>query len=192
MAATGLRRSLFVVASLSCALAVSPHVARAQDVLDVKSATNLRDEYITDLDTLHSKFLQLANAIPADKYAWRPAPGVRSISEAFMHVASEFYFFAPMSIGGKPPADFGAPKEKLASLEKITSKSDVLAELDKSWAHCAAQLKAADPAALTGKYKPWGQTLAASAFAMTDDLHEHLGQLIAYSRSVGVKPPWSK
>jgi hypothetical protein len=27
---------------------------------------------------------------------------------------------------------------------------------------------------------------------MTDDLHEHLGQLIAYARSIGVKPPWNK
>jgi len=47
-------------------------------------------------------------------------------------------------------------------------------------------------AALTGKYKPWGASLPRSAFGMSGDLHEHLGQLISYSRSVGVKPPWSK
>jgi hypothetical protein len=27
---------------------------------------------------------------------------------------------------------------------------------------------------------------------MVDDLHEHLGQLIAYARMNGIKPPWSK
>jgi hypothetical protein len=31
-----------------------------------------------------------------------------------------------------------------------------------------------------------------AAFIMAGDLHEHLGQLIAYSRMLGVKPPWSK
>ena len=35
-------------------------------------------------------------------------------------------------------------------------------------------------------------TIDAAAFGMTGDLHEHLGQLIAYSRSVGVKPPWTQ
>ena len=39
---------------------------------------------------------------------------------------------------------------------------------------------------------PWNVTIEEAAFAMTDDLHEHLGQLIAYARTNGVKPPWSK
>jgi hypothetical protein len=51
---------------------------------------------------------------------------------------------------------------------------------------------ASKPADLTGKYKPWGMTLDQAAFGMTGDQHEHLGQLIAYARSVGVTPPWSK
>jgi uncharacterized damage-inducible protein DinB len=200
MNATGNRRvvvAAVVGAGAALLLASSAPLARAQDAtptqaLDAKSATHVFNAYVSDLDTLHSKFLQLATAIPAEKYSWRPVPGVRSVSEAFMHVASEFYFYGPMSVGGKPPADFGVPKEKLPALEKITSKDAVIAELNKSWAHFQSQLKAADPSKLTGKYKPWGETLDASAFGMTDDLHEHLGQLIAYARSVGVKPPWSK
>ena len=72
-------------------------------------------------------------------------------------------------------------------------RDEYLADLDTvPWAYFAAQLKAADPAQLTGKDKPWGMTIDAAAFGMTGDLHEHLGQLIAYSRSVGVKPPWTQ
>ena len=136
--------------------------------------------------------MALAEAIPADKYSWRPAPGVRSISEALMHVASEWFFYVPSSIAGKPPADFGAPKETLPKLEKITAKADVIAQLKKSWDHTKGQLATADAAKLTGKYKPWGITLDQAAFSMSGDLHEHLGQMITYARSVGVKPPWSK
>ena len=170
-----------------------PSDVRAQDVIDAKAAAHLRDEYRADLDTVHAKIMALAKAIPEDKYAWRPAPGVRSVSEALMHVAGEYYYFVPGSIGGKPPADFGTAREALPKLEKtVTTKAAVLAELDKAWAHTLAQLAASDAATLTGKYKPWGGTLAQSAFGMSGDLHEHLGQLITYARSVGVKPPWSK
>jgi len=48
--------------------------------MDGKSAATLRDQYMADLDTVHVKIMALANAIPEDKYAWRPAPGVASRS----------------------------------------------------------------------------------------------------------------
>ena len=178
--------------ALAIALVVPARQAAAQDALDVKSATHVRDAYMNDLDTLHARFIALATAIPADKYSWRPAPGVRSISEALMHVASEFSFYVPMSVDGKPPADFGAPREALPAMEKITAKADVIAQIEKSWAHGKAQMAASDPSKMTAKFGRFKATIDEAAFSMTGDLHEHLGQLIAYARSVGVKPPWSK
>jgi uncharacterized damage-inducible protein DinB len=188
------RSILARVAAVTLALAaiVAPRAAGAQDVFDARSASHIRNEYLADLDTVHAKITALAKAIPAEKYTWRPAPGVRSISEALMHVVGEWYYFTPMSVAGKAPADFGAPREKLPALEKITDKDAVLAELDRSWAHCAEQLRAADAATLTTAYKPWNAPLDRAAFIMTGDLHEHLGQMIVYARSVGVTPPWSK
>jgi uncharacterized damage-inducible protein DinB len=186
------RRISTLAAVTLLGVAAAPHAGSAQDVMDTKSVAYLRDEYLADLDTVHVKIVALAKAIPADKYGWRPATGVRSVSEALMHVAGEWYFFVPSSVAGKPPADFGPPRESVPKLEKTTDKAAVLAELDNAWAHCRAQLAAADPAQLTGKYKPWGASMAQAGFGMSGDLHEHLGQLIVYARSVGVKPPWSK
>ena len=186
-------RPLTLMLAIAAAAFVPSRTIAAQDVFDAKTAGYIRNSYLADLDTLHARFMALANAIPADKYAWRPTPEVRSVSEAFMHVAGEWYYYAPISLAGKPPADFGTPREKLPALEKqVTTKDAVIAELNKSWAHCRKEVLAADPAKLTGKYKPFGVTIDQAAMAMTDDLHEHLGQLIVYSRSVGVKPPWSK
>lgn len=193
MSRNGHRRTYLIAAALGVATTLSAHTASAQDVFDAKSAAHVRSEFVSDMDTLHVKILALAKAIPADKYGWRPAPGVRSVAEVFMHVVGEWYFWGPNSMAGKPPADFGDPKTKLPGLEKgVTTKDAVVAELEKSWAHCNTQIRSADPSTLTGKYKPWNQTVDAAAFGMSGDLHEHLGQLIAYSRSVGVKPPWSK
>ena len=148
------------------------------------------------MDSVHVKIVALAKAIPADKYSWRPGTGVRSVSEVLMHIVGEWYFFGPMSVASKAPADFlktgQKPQERLAELEKVTGKADVLAALDKSWAYNKQQLKEADVSKMTGKYKPWGVSLVDAMLGMTGDQHEHLGQLIAYARSVGVKPPWSK
>lgn len=186
-------RRAYLAATVLLAAASPIAAARAQDTFDAKTAAHVRDEYIADMDTVHVKLIALAKAIPADKYAWRPSAGVRSVSEVLMHVVGEWYFWAPASMGGKPPEGFGAPREKLPAIEKsVTAKDAVLAELDKSWAHCVAQLRGADASTLTGKYKPWGTTVDGAALAMSGDMHEHLGQLIAYARSVGVKPPWSK
>jgi uncharacterized damage-inducible protein DinB len=172
-------------------------------VIDARSAAHLRDSYMKDLDSLHVKVLALATAIPADKYAWRPGSGVRSVSEVLMHIASEWYVFTPMSVASAAPPDFvpatttpaerrAAMNAKLKAMETTTNKDAVLAELNQSWTYCKSRLTSADPSLLTGKYKPWGVPLDDAAFIMAGDLHEHLGQLIAYSRMLGVKPPWSK
>lgn len=193
------RSSLVAPLMIALALAGAAPAARAQaadQVLDVRSAEALRAQYMADLDTVHAKIIALAHAIPADKYGWRPGPGVRSVSEALMHVASEWYYFTPMSVAGHAPDGFVKPGEKvsarIAGLERITDKEAVLAELDRSWEQTRAQVSGADAAHLTGRYKPWGVSLPEAAFVMSGDLHEHLGQLIAYSRTLGVKPPWSK
>jgi uncharacterized damage-inducible protein DinB len=185
--------SPLVAASVAAAL-FSPRVAaRAQDVFDAKSAGHVRDAYLADMDTLHAKVVALANAIPADKFSWRPSKDVRTISEVFMHVAGEWYFFMPKAFAGNAPADFTPPKDKLDGLEKtLTTKAQVLAELEKAWAQGRKEIAGADVSKLTGKYKPFNVAIDEAALIMADDLHEHLGQLIVYARSVGVKPPWSK
>jgi DinB family protein len=182
-----------LLATLAAAtFTVAPAVARAQNVFDAKAAGHVRDRYLADLDTLHAKFMALAEAIPADKYSWRPTAGVRSVSEVFMHVASEWYYYDPRSVGGNPPAEFGTPKDAMAKLETITTKTAVIAEMNKAWTYGRAQVASADPATLTGPIKPWGLTIDQVAIDFPGDLHEHLGQLIAYARMNSVKPPWTK
>ncbi|MDB4892377.1 MAG: DinB-like domain protein, partial [Gemmatimonadetes bacterium] len=77
---------------VAVAVSLPAHRATGQTVLDAKAAAVVRDEYRADLDTVHAKIMALANAIPEDKYSWRPSPGVRSVSEVLMHVATEYYF----------------------------------------------------------------------------------------------------
>lgn len=171
----------------------TPKASRAQqDVLDAKSATHVHAEYLADLTTVHDKLMALADAIPDDKYAWRPSQDVRSVSEVLTHVAGEWFYVCPISLGGKAPADFSPPRSAMAKLEQITGKSDVIERLNKSWAYCKSVFGSVDPTQLTGKYEPAKMSLARAALRVSGDQHEHLGQLIAYARSLGIKPPWTK
>jgi DinB family protein len=168
--------------------------AAAQDVPNREAALEVRKRFVEDLDTLQSKFVALANAFPADKYAWRPAPGVRSVGEVFMHVASEYYVYAPMSYGATRSSVIDRGQDALKSFEAKSTKEDVLKHLKEGFAYTKQQIDGLDPTAITGTKKLFGgdRTIIQTSFFMTDDLHEHLGQLIGYARMNGVVPPWSK
>jgi uncharacterized damage-inducible protein DinB len=135
------------------------------------------------------QLIALAEAIPADKYSWRPAPGVRSVSEVFMHIAiTNFYL---LSVTGPPlPADL-----KSADLEKtVTKKADVIQWLKRSLdavKTARAQLKPGD---LERKVKIHGKTVPVDGMYLRIIVHanEHMGQLVAYARMNGIVPPWSK
>jgi hypothetical protein len=186
-----IRTGAFTVA---LAVAATAGVAAAQSVPNREDALEVRKQFVSDLDTLQKKFLALAEAIPAEKYAWRPAPGVRSIGEAFMHVASEFYVYAPMAYGGARSPVIPRGQDSFKNFEAKSTKPDVLKHLNEGFAYTKQTIGALDAAAITGKQKLFGgdHTIIETSFAMTDDLHEHLGQLIAYARMNGVTPPWSK
>src|SRR5215218_6351941 len=79
------------------AVTLAPRPIAAQAAAE--NAAALRKSYLGAVEELQGKFLQLAEAFPADKYAWRPAPGVRSVGEVFMHIASEYYLMPPMAFG---------------------------------------------------------------------------------------------
>jgi hypothetical protein len=178
------------LASLALTSVASP--ARAQDVMSKESAAAVKASFLADLETLRGKFVGLAEAFPQDKYAWRPMDGVRSVSEVLMLAAMEGYSFIPSSFGAKA-ADLGS-REEAAKLRTLSDKAQVLAHLNKGFAHAKKELEALDASTLTGKRKVMGRDLGVAdiGFAIGGDLHEHLGQLIAYARTNHIVPPWSK
>ena len=189
---SALRRALIVASLIVVPAVVRP--AAAQDVPNREAALEIRKRFVMDLDTLQSKFLALSDAIPEDKYAWRPAPGVRSVGEVFMHVASEYYVYAPMSYGAARSPVIPRGPDAFKTFESKSTKADVQKHLKEGFAYSKHTIEGLDPAAITGTKKMFGgdHTIIETSFIMSDDLHEHLGQLIAYARMNGVTPPWSK
>jgi hypothetical protein len=181
-----------LVATVVAGLLALPAPVRAQDVISKEAAAALKASFLADLDTMQKKYVGLAEAFPPDKYTWRPMDGVRSVSEVLMLVAFEGYNFVPTSFGAKP-ADLGS-KEEASKLRTLSDKTQVIAHLNKGFAHAKQALEAVDSATLTGKRKLFGAERNSIDIALLvgGDMHEHLGQLIAYARMNQIVPPWSK
>ena len=77
--------------------------------------TGYRSEVLAEVTIQADKFTRLAEAIPAEKYTWRPAPDVRSIAEVFLHVSVANYNLYKL-VGTPPPTDLD-----LKGLEKSTT-----------------------------------------------------------------------
>jgi uncharacterized damage-inducible protein DinB len=135
------------------------------------------------------QLVALAEATPADKFGWRPAPGVRSTSEVYMHIALANFYLLSVT-GPAMPSDI-----KSDEMEKtVTSKAEVIAFLKRSLdavKTARAQLK---PGELQRKVKIEGKEVTVDGMYLRILVHdnEHMGQLIAYARMTGVVPPWSE
>ena len=154
-------------------------------------------DLMKDVDGVAQKFVALAKAMPLDKYGWRPAVGVRSVSEVLLHVASDNYLL-PAMVGDMPPASTGINAKDfktLATYEKRgVSREQTVADLEASFAHLKATMMKTTSATLMNPVDMFGQksTQQGLWILTTTHLHEHLGQAIAYARMNGIVPPWSK
>lgn len=158
-------------------------LAQASSGFDFKAAS------LADIKDSESKFVGLAKAIPADKYTWRPGEGVRSVSEVFLHIASANYGL-PTMLGAAPAEGFNRQ-----GFEKSTTDKDkVVEQLNKSFAYLETSIEKASDADLNKHMKLFGGkdgTGGDILFLIITDLHEHLGQMIAYARLNSVVPPWT-
>jgi uncharacterized damage-inducible protein DinB len=93
---------------------------------DSARGSSVRKTFLSNLTDLEKKLVSLAEAIPQDKYAWRPGKGVRSVSEVFMHTALSNYYFTS-SLGVKPPSEISEDAEKT-----ITQKAKMIETLKMS------------------------------------------------------------
>lgn len=167
-------------------LAAAPLAAQGPTTADLRAALQ------ADLEVMRGKFVGLAEAFPQDKYGWRPMDGVRSVAEVLMLSAFEGYTLVPRAFGGTP-ASLGS-QEEVAKLRALSDKAQVIEHINKGFAHAKAQLTTLDDATLGTARPLFGQTRTAPGLALTvlGDMHEHLGQLIAYARMNHIVPPWSQ
>ena len=159
-------------------------------------ASSLTADLRADIEQVEKKMLDLARAIPEDKYSWRPAAGVRSVGEVLMHVAADNYLMpAAMGFPADPATGIKGDDYKTALVfeKRTVNKAGAIAEMEKSFAFLKKSLSDTHGDRLATSVSMFGMNLTSQkAWIMaTTHLHEHLGQLIAYARTNGIAPPWS-
>ena len=172
-----LKMGLFVLVLLSTRLCF------AQDPLD-----GLWQGYDGEWRHVSQQLIALAEATPAEKFAWRPAPGVRSTSEVYMHIVMANFWLLSVT-GPQMPADLKEGMEK-----SVTSKAEVINWLKRSLEAVKQAHLAATPKELALKVSVDGRPATVDGMYLRIIVHanEHMGQLVAYARMTGVVPPWSQ
>ena len=152
--------------------------------------SKVNDEAWAVIEDAGTKLGRLAQAIPQEKYTWRPVEGVRSVSELFLHVAAG-NFNIPRRVGTQPPADFKPQGFDTST----TDKAKVIETLKASFEHLKAAAGKVSDADME-KTAAWFGGRQASyreiLFFLAAHDHEHLGQAIAYTRMLGITPPWTE
>jgi uncharacterized damage-inducible protein DinB len=135
-----------------------------------------------------SQLIALAEAIPFEKYAWRPAPGVRSTCEVFMHIAMTNFYLLSIT-GTRMPADL-----KSLDMEKsVTAKAEAIGWLKRSLEAVKDARASLKPGDFQRKVKIGDRDATVDGMYLRIIIHanEHMGQLVAYARFNGIVPPWS-
>jgi len=161
-----------------CALAVALMVPLTQ-----AQPSGIQAAFGKDARTLSDKFTGLARVM-SGKYDWKPGQGVRSVGDVFNLIVEENGILAGV-LAGKPDAGEKPP---------ITDPGKMQEALKTSYADLQKVITGLSDKDLQTPVKLWGHDLTKQDALMhvLNDQHEHLGQSIAYARSNGVVPPWSK
>jgi uncharacterized damage-inducible protein DinB len=163
--------------ALALAVALMVPLAQAQ-------SAGIQTAFGKDAGTLSEKFTGLARVM-AGKYDWKPGEGVRSVGDVFNLIVKENGLLASALLG--TPNTGGKPAP-------ITDPEKMQEALKASYANLQKTITGLSDKDLQTQVKLFGEDMTKqdALFLILEDQHEHLGQSIAYARTNGVVPPWSK
>lgn len=167
---------------------------------------SFQQEYLAELEIAETQLLALAGAVPEESYGWSPVLGARSFSAVLVHIAVGNLLLLyragvripPVpnlygSVEGEPVARVVAIIRKNVAMEgTIVAKSEVVDLLRRSFQAVAEAMEAVTPDDLEVRGNFFGKPEAVRRLylRMLAHSHEHMGQAIAYVRSMGYKVPW--
>ena len=176
-----------LLSALIVLLSLSTSLKAQNKENDVNNISGFRKEFLDQLQEVQDKIIGLAEAIPAEKYSWRPMEGVRSVGEVFTHIAGGNYLF-PSMVGHKTPKDYRVDLDKISS-----DKEQIINALKKSFEFIDGSMSSVPNADLDKPATMFGKqtTVRDVFFTAATHMHEHMGQMIAYTRMNKIVPPWT-
>lgn len=163
-------------------------------VKEVPDAAPAADILLT-FDDAAEKILALAKVVPADKYTWKPASGVRTFGQVFLHIAYGNQLLLNIANNAPDKAALGKQVEDNSAGEsKPHSKEEIISLLTETFASGRKSVEKERAGGLGRDAMFFDTATTRRGILISLDAHmsEHLGQAIAYARMNGIVPPWSK
>ena len=158
------------------------------------AGSGFQTDLLNHIEYVQKEIVDLENAIPDKKFSWRPAKGVRSVSEVYAHLAFANFMMAQIA-GIKLPEDITitGPADAEKWEKTLTGKKELSERLVRSFEFLKASVKELSDADLEKSVEFFGNPMTVRSLFMLilSHQHEHLGQSIAYARMAGVVPPWT-
>ena len=144
---------------------------KATTAASVAPASGPRAEFLEEIAFYEQRYTRLAEAMPADKYSWRPGEGVRSVGEVYAHIVGANYG-AARALGTAPPASLDFKSIMALSGDK----PKLIQALKDSFAHFRGAIIALHDAEADKPQKMFGRqtTLRGSFIVITGHFGEHL------------------
>jgi hypothetical protein len=181
-------RHLIAMLTVGTCLTIAAR-AVGQENVDPMAATVA--EWFTGVE---ESFIGLADAMPAEKYAFKPTNGefkdVRTFGEQVKHVACNNFAFFNEIEKKEPPKGCGVGGPSPAK-----TKAELMAYLRESFTYADRVLRTMTPAnALEPAGGPYGgkSTRLGLTTAAVWHASDHYGQLVMYLRMNGIVPPASQ
>ena len=139
--------------------------------------------------TIRGNLAKAAADMPADEYAFRPTPEVRTFAQLIGHVVNANFFFCSQAAGEKPTA--------ATNYEKSVDKATLVEALTRSLADCdrvyagTTDASFAQPVTMAPNPGMEPTHTVRGAVLMFNVAHnnEHYGNIVVYMRLKGHVPP---
>ena len=145
-------------------------------------APSITKELAAGLQRASNDILDIAEAMPAEKYGFKPTPEMYTFAAQLVHLAAISQRFVDTSKGVKTDAPHAT-----------TSKPDVIALLKKNFQNLQEAVTQVNDAQLLEPVKFPFRDLTVTRFAYWQgplyQIRNHHGQLVVYLRLNGIVPP---
>lgn len=153
-------------------------------------AQSSTDLMVQDWERAKDYTKEYLDAMPPDKYGYKPTPEIRTFAQQMLHLTDANYGFASAATGVASPIGMGESEKS-----EDQSKENVTNLVMEGYDFVINSIKTMTPAQLEEATKLFGQFEMTRGKALEkcfEHQTHHRGQTIIYLRLAGVTPPQEK
>ena len=179
-----MRSILTYVAAAACVAATAAATPTGTLAAQATQANPVSGALKSDMQGAQRNLIAAAEAMPADKYGFKPTPAQMSFGQLVLHVAGSNEFMCATIAGTKAP--------QRTKLDATASKETLVARMKESFEYCGSELANTDDSHLGDMVPYFGGRSISRAGAMMGlggDWADHYGAAAIYLRLNGILPP---